>query len=239
MKKKSTYWAYRIVLYLFGLALLAAGIVLSKKISLGISPIVSVADCASQLLIGKISWLNLANATLVEYIIFVIAEMIIHTIRKQYKEIPFDAMQIVVSLVFTQCMTVFDVIPSFTGESLQGTFYATMAGRLIFLIIAVILTGTGVSIALSTRLVPNPGDGIVRAISECIKKSVGLTKNIFDISCVTVSTVVGLIFTHSLVSVGIGTVVAMIGVGRVVALVNKLCKKQIEKLCGYTEKTAD
>ena len=42
---------------------------------------------------------------------------------------------IVVSLVFTQCMTVFDVIPSFTGESLQGTFYATMAGRLIFLII--------------------------------------------------------------------------------------------------------
>ena len=56
----------------------------------------------------------------------------------------------------------------------------------------------------------------------------GFAKNVFDISCVCLTVAISLIFTGGLVGVGIGTVAAMLGVGRVVALTNKIVMK---KLC--------
>ena len=53
-----------------------------------------------------------------------------------------------------------------------------MAVRIIALLIAIILTGIGAALSLNMRLVPNPGDGIVQAIADCIHKSVGFTKTV-------------------------------------------------------------
>ena len=76
--------------------------------------------------------------------------------------------------------------------------------------------------SLNMRIIPNPGDGIVQAIADCIGKPVGFTKNCFDLFniCITIS--VGLIFAHRLIGVGIGTVIAVLGVGRVIALFNHM-----------------
>ena len=76
--------------------------------------------------------------------------------------------------------------------------------------------------SLNMRIIPNPGDGIVQAIADCIHKPVGFTKNCFDLFniCITIS--VGLIFARKLIGVGIGTVIAVLGVGRVIALFNSL-----------------
>ena len=67
---------------------------------------------------------------------------------------------------------------------------------------------------------PNPGDGIVQAIADCAGKSVGFTKNCFDLLniCITVS--IGMIFAGKIVGAGIGTVFAVIAVGRVIAAFN-------------------
>lgn len=45
--------------------------------------------------------------------------------------------------------------------------------------------------------------------------------------CITIS--VGMLFAHKLIGVGIGTVIAVLGVGRVIALFNWLCMKKIVK----------
>lgn len=42
-------------------------------------------------------------------------------------------------------------------------------------------TGIGAALSLNMRIVPNPGDGIVQAIADCTRKSVGFTKNCVDI----------------------------------------------------------
>lgn len=86
--------------------------------------------------------------------------------------------------------------------------------------------------SLNMRIIPNPGDGIVQAIADTIHKSTGFTKNCFDLFniCVTIS--VGLIFAHHLVGIGLGTVLAVIGVGRAIAAFNYLFYEKTKTLAG-------
>ena len=60
--------------------------------------------------------------------------------------------------------------------------------------------------SLNMRLIPNPGDGIVQAIA------------------------LGFLFTGKLQGVGIGTVLAVIGVGRSIAVFNHFAQDRMKKL---------
>ena len=71
---------------------------------------------------------------------------------------------------------------------------------------AIICTGVGAAMSLSMQFVPNPGDGIVQALAGRFNKSVGLTKNMFD--CLSVyHSMYWLIFAHTILGIGIGTVI--------------------------------
>lgn len=67
-------------------------------------------------------------------------------------------------------------------------------------------TGIGAAASLNMRLIPNPGDGIVQAIA------------------------LGFLFTGKLQGVGIGTVLAVIGVGRSIAVFNHFAQDRMKKL---------
>ena len=85
---------------------------------------------------------------------------------------------------------------------------------------------------LALRIIPNPGDGIVQAISDCVGKSVGFTKNCFDLFNICLTTFIGLIFAHKLIGIGLGTVIAVLGVGRVIAVFNHLFMKKMTAAAG-------
>ena len=91
-------------------------------------------------------------------------------------------------------------------------------GTVIALIIAIILTGIGAAMSLNMRIVPNPGDGIVQAIADTVHKSVGFTKNCFDLTNITITIVLSFVSAGQLVGVGVGTLLAMIGVVRTASL---------------------
>ena len=159
----------RWVFYLLGLLILALGIMLNTKANLGVSPIISVPYSISHI-IG----FNFANMTMIVYFIFVLIEMIMHTV-----------------------------------------WYLTDR-------------------SLNMRIIPNPGDGIVQAISDTtrlkgrIGKGVGFCKNCFDIFNVCTTFLIGLFTGHILLGLGLGTILSMIGVGRVIAVFNKLFKERME-----------
>ena len=77
---------------------------------------------------------------------------------------------------------------------------------------------------LNMRLIPNPGDGIVQAIADLTQKPTGLIKNFVDIGCVGFTCVISLVFAGKIVGIGIGTLLAMIFVGRVIAVFNHITK---------------
>ena len=66
----------RTLIYIAGLLILALGIILNTKAGLGVSPIISVAYSISQ-----INDFNFGNTTLGLYTVFVIIEIVIHTVK--------------------------------------------------------------------------------------------------------------------------------------------------------------
>lgn len=247
MKKNNI---YRGLFYVLGLLVLALGITLNTKAGLGVSPIISVSYSISTILNT-----NFGNMTLILYSTFVVVEMILHTrehfLEKKKEEkgdaqsdskkrslkvmIVKDVLQFPLSLIFTRFMNVFVyVIPAYDSPGVNG-FYSSFPGRIVTLIIAITLTGIGAAVSLNMRLIPNPGDGIVQAISDCIGKSVGFTKNCFDLFNITLTTCVGMIFAGHLIGIGIGTVLAVIGVGRVIAVFNHFFKKKMAVLAGVDD----
>ncbi len=216
----------RVLFYLVGMVIIALGICLNTKTALGVTPIISTAYYVSAL-----TGYNLGNMTFLLYVLLVCVEIIIHLIRHQKKQVVFDCLQVVVSLIFTRFINVFDrILPDFASETMQGTFFGTLAGRILFLLFAIICTGVGAALTLNMRIVPNPGDGIVQTIADAAKKDNGFVKNCVDITCVVITCAIGLLASGKIVGIGIGTLLAMIGVGRVIAVFNLLTRKQTEKL---------
>lgn len=225
--------------YIAGLLILAFGIILNTKSDLGVSPIISVSYSISTI------WnLNFGNTTFVQYTIFVAIEMLLHVLQNRSqpakdrfasphtvkKSLPLilgiDLLQLPLSLVFTRFMNIFSkMIPSPS----HGIW-----PRTVFLVCGIICTGIGAAMSMNMRIVPNPGDGLVQAIADSIGKPVGITKNCFDLLniCITIS--VGLIFAHKLVGIGVGTVVAVLGVGRVIALFNHLFMQKMDQAAGVS-----
>jgi uncharacterized membrane protein YczE len=216
----------RFILYLFGMVVLALGISLNAKTSLGVSPIISTAYCVS-----SITGYNFGNMTFVLYALFVCIEIVIHLCRKMKKQAAMDCLQLIVSLVFTRFLNVFDyIIPNLGSESMQGTFWGSLAGRILALVVAIILTGIGAALSLNMRIVPNPGDGIVQTIADAVGKDNGFIKNCVDITCVIFTCTTGLVIAHKIIGIGIGTLLAMIGVGRVIAVFNHFTKNKTDLL---------
>lgn len=210
---------YRGFFYIIGMLLLALGITLNTRTNMGVSPLISVAFCVSTL-----TDTNLGDMTLIWYIVFVLVEIGCHISLKKYKRIFADALQIPLSIVFTRFMNLFSaLIPNMTGSILI---------RLLFLAVAIVLTGLGIVFTLNVRLIPNPGDGIVQAISDVSGRKVSTVKNITDAFCAVVTIVLGLFFAGKIIGIGAGTILAVIFVGRVVAAGNYFIKDKIVRLSG-------
>lgn len=206
----------QILVYVVGMFILAIGLTLNTKANLGVSPIISVPYSISQ-----ITGLNFGDLTFVVYAIFVVVQIIIHIRLKNHKRIVSDILQLPLSLIFTRLLNIFSTyIP--TAQNLGIRF--------IVLTLAIICTGVGAAMSLSMQLVPNPGDGIVQSLAEGFNKSVGLTKNLFDCFNLCITLCISIFIAHQIVGVGIGTLIAVLGVGRVIALFHHVFEYKIEEL---------
>ena len=206
----------RFIVYTIGMFVLALGLTLNTKADLGVSPIISVPYSISQ-----ITGYNFGDLTFVVYALFVVVQMVIHLNLKKNKKIMSDLLQLPLSLIFTRLLNIFSTyIP--TAQNLGIRF--------IVLTLAIICTGVGAAMSLSMQLVPNPGDGIVQSLAEGFNKSVGLTKNLFDCFNLCITLCISIFIAHQIVGVGIGTVIAVLGVGRVIALFHHIFECKIEEL---------
>lgn len=231
---------YRWVIYISGLIILALGITLNTKCGLGVSPIISVAYSFS-----LITGIKIGNTTFILYGVFVLLQIIIHFVKKFPKrQYILDVLQIALSMVFTRFMNLFsDFVPQL-DEVYENEWQGSMPFRIFVLLIAIILTGIGAAMSLNMRLIPNPGDGIVQTVADTIHKSVGFSKNCWDVIMIAITTAVTLFCYTKIAStpgnaflsvIGIGTVIAVIGVGRVIAVFNHFAYDKMTSVCGLKE----
>lgn len=206
--------AFRLLIYAAGLIILACGITMNTKTGMGVSPIISVPYSISEI------WcLNFGNMTFIVYTIFVIIQAVL------MRRITLDLiLQLPLSLVFTRFLNLFDMILPESGSYIWE--------KLLMLAVAISLTGIGIIMSVKTDFVPNPGDGIVNEIAVVIKKSMGFTKNCFDLLNLCISCSVGMIFAGHLIGIGLGTVLTMLLTGRAVALFSFIFLKPMLHACG-------
>lgn len=84
------------------------------------------------------------------------------------------------------------------------------------------------------KLVPNPADALAATIGDKLGKGMGIGKNVFDGTCFCTSGIIGLVFTRHIIGLGIGTVLAVIFTGRVIAVYNYFLKHPMQNLAGIT-----
>lgn len=214
MQKTAARWGF----YLLGMLVLAMGLTLNTKTGLGASAIVSVPFTISQ----KTGW-SFGDLTLIAYCVLVAAQLVIKGKRRQW----IDLLQIAVSLIFTRFMNLFAALIPYQSGFLPAD--------LALLALAILLTGIGAAMTVDMRLVPNPGDGIVAAISLLSGRELGFCKNCFDFGCVAASLLLGTVFGSPLLGVGLGTLISMVGVGRVIAAFNALCKGFLLQKAGLAQ----
>ena len=224
----------RWVLYLAGMVILAIGLTLNTKTGLGVSAILSVSFAISEI------WtLNFGNIALVVYVLFVVIQMVLHGLcpktragRRLGTVLLLDALQFPLSLGFTRVINLVSALVPVLSEAYAGRFLGSFVGRVLFLLLAVVLTGIGAAMTLNMRIVPNPADGIVQTLAEATGKTVGFAKNWFDLLNVCINLILGFVFAGGIVGVGLGTVVAALGTGRVIALVNRICGSKMKTAAG-------
>lgn len=212
----------RILFYAAAMVVLAFGLTLNVQTGLGVSPIISVAYA-----VAEVSGLNFADVTFALYSVFVAAEVVIHSLilRMGRVQLAKDLLQLPLSLVFTRFMALFQMI-------IPDVSQFPMWARISLLIAAVAATGIGAAGSLAMDIVPNPGDGIVNAIAGLAGWSVGFAKNAFDAFNVVLCCIIGLLFEGRVVGIGIGTLIAVAGVGRVIALYKRTVGDMIVDAAG-------
>ena len=212
---------YRWTFYILGMLVLALGLTLNTKAGLGVSPIISIAFAVSEIW----GW-NFGDMTFLLYSLFVAGQF-----RGKNSRLT-DLLQLPLSLAFSRGLNLYSALIPY--EAAEHGFLANFG----LLLAAIFFTGAGAAITVNMKLVPNPGDGIVAAVAERLGRDQGFAKNVFDVGCVAATCVLGLLAAGRIVGIGVGTIAAMIGVGRSIALVNYLGKQKMCLAAGLLQEEA-
>ena len=214
-KSQSKQLTWRLLIYVAGMIILAAGITLNTKTGLGVSPIISIPFTISSI------WnLDFAAMTFASYAVFVVIEIMIKGKQRTWT----DLLQIPFSFVFSLLLNLFSKLFSFSFNQLWLNLFVLAA--------AIIATAVGAAMTVNMKLIANPADGLAQAVGMATGKGMGFGKNIIDCSSVAISCILGLVFAGRITAIGIGTVAAMLGIGRCVAIFNRIFKRRMQAAAG-------
>ena len=215
----------RYTIYTAGMIILACGISLNTKTDLGVSPLISMPFAVSQI------WhLNFAFLAFLMYTAFTILEIFLEGDSRKWT----DWLQLPFSLAFSLLLQFFDTGFDVLLQSLELTD-PSLAARFVMLAIAVMMTGIGVSMSVNMKLIPNPADGLAKVVGERCKRNLGFGKNLIDITSVAITCCIGMLASGSIIGVGIGTLAAMICVGRCIFAFNYMFRDKMLQAAGLAE----
>lgn len=195
----------RILLYCFGMLLLAFGVTFSIKSNLGVSPINSI-----PYVLSVITDINMGLLTTGVFCFYVFLQVIL--LGKQFKAV--NLLQIVFSGIFGYFVAFSNSIWTFT--TVENYFL-----RLSLLIVSIILIAMGLLFYLTANIVPQPAEGLSLAISEKTNLEFSNIKIIFDCTVVILAIIISFSGTLSVIGIREGTVIAAIAVGKVLNILTK------------------
>ena len=166
--------------------------------------------------------MNFGDAAFLMYCIYITGQLLLRGRKSRW----FDLLQLPVSLLFSRVLNLFGAAITYNAA------VSPLWSKLAVLAMAHVLTAIGVSLSVNMRLIPNPGDGIVQALSDRTGWELGLCKNLTDGTCFLLAVSMCMLTIRRVIGIGIGTVLSMVVVGRVLAVVNGLMKERMCRAAG-------
>lgn len=207
----------RWLIYLSGMFILTFGLYLNARCGLGTSALLAVAY------VGGEAWgVSFGDASLVVYMVYILGQFLVRGKNRQWR----DLLQLPVGVGISLFFNLLDMVLPYEA------FQSTLTSKILVLLCAIVCNGVGAALSVNMRLVPTPGDGIVQALSDVTGKEQGVMKNYFDILSVTTAVVMSFVLLGRLEGVGIGTLAAMLLVGRVISLMNRLFQEKLLRCAG-------
>ena len=207
MKVNKAQFPRRVLQYFAGLVVMAMGVVLMKRVDLGISPITAVPAAVS-----AITPFSLGNMTIFLHALCVVGQIIVVK-RVTLKSILTMLVGVPFGYIIDGLMWLFD--PGALGWAL----------RIVLLLIGLALSGLGVLLVVGSDLMLPAPDELSHTISQVYRKKLSNVKIISDAIYVAVAIAVDLIFSRRVFTVGVGTVLSVLLVGRFVGWFGKLFPK--------------
>lgn len=203
---------WTLLVYFMGNLILAFGVCLNTKTSLGVSPVMSVVYNLA--VVSKISF-GLVNFV---YLCFLIALQFL-LLRKDFELVQIG--QVFASFISSLFLQFFDQILVVPDHPVW---------RWSALVLGVVTTGIGASMVVGMQIVANPADALAATIGQVLKKDFGVGKNLLDICSISVALAIGFYFTRSPLGIGPGTIVAMLLTGRIIALCHPYTERLYQRL---------
>lgn len=205
----------RLAMYFVGLFIMTAGIAISVKSNLGVSPVSSIPytlTCVWGIEMGK--------ATILFHCALVLLQICLLRRNFELKSL----LQIPVGVVFGYFTTFCNYLMTFVPAP------NNIVISLLMLLVSVVLIAFGIFLYMPPDIMPLAGEGAMKAISDTFNIEFAKVKVAFDVSMVAISLATCLIALHKLGSVGVGTIVAAVLVGTVLGQFTKRLSERRDRI---------
>ena len=162
---KQKHMQIRIPMYFIGLFIMTAGVALSVKSNLGVSPVSSIPYT-----ITCVWGIEMGKATILFHIVLVILQILL--LRKNFKAI--NLLQVIVGIIFGYFTTFCNYMASFLPTP------DNYPVRMAMMLISTILVAFGIFLYLPADLIPLAGGGAMSAVSRITGMEFSKVKVRFD-----------------------------------------------------------
>ncbi len=204
MKKENL--PVRMLMLLTGIFVIAFGVALSIRSNLGTTPISSVPYVYNIVFPA----VTVGTFTILLNLLFVVLQIVL--LRKNFK--PYLLLQVPVVFIFGWFI---DFSLYLLGGAVPGNYLV----QWVFCIVSCVIIAFGVFLQVKANVVMLPGDGLVIALADTLRKEFGLVKILFDSFLVLSALIAILLLNNGLHGVREGTVASALLVGFIVQFYQK------------------
>ena len=208
----------QVLVYLFGLLVLAFGTALAILSDLGISPVISLPYA-----VHAISGLGAGLTVSLFFVVCIALQILI--LRGGFRWL--DLSQILFSFVFGYLVDF--------ALFVMGSFaLSTYAGRLAMLAVSMVLVAVGIALYLEAKLVNLPAEGLILAIvSKIPNATFDRVKIVMDCALVLLAVSLTLALLGGVYGVREGTVFSAILIGKLIPYTKKPIRQMLDRLGFY------
>lgn len=206
----------RYILFIIGLFFSGIGVAFTKHGELGVSPVSSVSNIMSY----QFDFFSMGVWLIIWNCVLIVGQIVI--LRKDFK--PYQLLQIPLSFLFGYFTDFGMWLVSFIPVN---SYFM----KLLMLFIGIVVLAFGISLTVIANVIMNSGEAFVKAISDKTKREFGNIKVVFDISCVTFSIILSLLFFDmKIIGTREGTILSAVLTGFVIKFFSKLLKNKLERI---------